>query len=66
MQAHQRKVDIYTREWGLPQKPVSTYYTFRFLREALDELGLLRSWDPALDAASRGSTETAAPAMATA
>ena len=52
MQAHQRKVDIYTREWNLPKKPVSTYYTFRFLREALDELGLLRSWDPALDAAS--------------
>lgn len=65
MQAHQRKVDIYTREWNLPKKPVSTYYTFRFLREALDELGLLRSWDPALDAASGAPTGTAEPALAT-
>lgn len=51
MAAHERKVEIYTREWGLPQQPVSTYYNFSFLKEALDELGLLRSWDPGLDAA---------------
>ena len=50
MEAYQRKVDIYTREWDLPSKPVSTYYNFKFLKEALQEFGLLRSWDPAMDA----------------
>jgi ABC-type nitrate/sulfonate/bicarbonate transport system substrate-binding protein len=49
MSAYQRKVDIYTREWELPSKPVETYYNFKFLKEALDELQLLRSWDPAMD-----------------
>lgn len=48
MEAYKRKVDIYTREWKLPPKPVEAYYDFRFLREALDELHLLRSWDPAM------------------
>jgi ABC-type nitrate/sulfonate/bicarbonate transport system substrate-binding protein len=57
MAAYQRKVDFYTSEWNLPKKPVSAYYTFKFLREALDDLGLLRSWDPAMDAAA------AAPAV---
>ena len=49
-QAYQRKVDIYTREWGLPEHPVETYYDFHFLKQALEELCLLRSWDPSLDA----------------
>jgi ABC-type nitrate/sulfonate/bicarbonate transport system substrate-binding protein len=49
MEAYQRKVDIYTREWKLPPKPVSGYYNFRYLKEALDELGMLRSWDKAMD-----------------
>ena len=30
MEAYQRKTDIYTREWGLPTNPVSTYYDFRY------------------------------------
>jgi hypothetical protein len=51
MAAYERKVEIYTREWNLPQHPVSTYYNFSFLKEALSELKLLRSWDPAMDAA---------------
>lgn len=49
MEAYRRKVDIYTREWNLPPKPVEAYYNFKFLKEALEELGLLRSWDPAMD-----------------
>jgi len=49
MDAHQRKVEIYTREWRLPPRPVEAYYDFRFLREAMDELGLLRAWDPAME-----------------
>jgi len=51
MSAYERKVKIYTDEWKLPKEPVSTYYNFSFLREALDELGLLRGWDPAMNAA---------------
>ncbi|HYY88523.1 MAG TPA: hypothetical protein VFA49_07000, partial [Chloroflexota bacterium] len=65
MEAHQRKVDIYTREWGLPKKPVSTYYTFAFLKQALNELGLLRAWDPALDAATAVTSASARAALAT-
>jgi ABC-type nitrate/sulfonate/bicarbonate transport system substrate-binding protein len=48
-EAYQRKVDIYTSEWNLPKKPVSDYYNFKYLKEALDELGMLRSWDPRMD-----------------
>jgi ABC-type nitrate/sulfonate/bicarbonate transport system substrate-binding protein len=51
MSAYQRKADIYTREWNLPEQPVSKYYNFSFLKEACQELGLLRSWDQAMDAA---------------
>jgi ABC-type nitrate/sulfonate/bicarbonate transport system substrate-binding protein len=51
MTAYQRKTDIYTREWNLPVQPVSKYYNFRFLKEACAELGLLRSWDAAMDSA---------------
>src|SRR5262247_3347212 len=47
--AYQRKVDIYTSEWNLPKKPVSDYYNFKYLKEALEELGMLRSWDPKMD-----------------
>ena len=47
--AYQRKVDIYTFEWNLPENPVSTYYDFHFLKQACEELGLLRSWDPTLE-----------------
>lgn len=60
MSAYERKTEIYTREWNLPKEPVSTYYTFSFLREALDELGLLRSWDPAMDAATKQPAGSAA------
>jgi ABC-type nitrate/sulfonate/bicarbonate transport system substrate-binding protein len=60
--AYQRKVDIYTFEWNLPKHPVSTYYDFRFLKQACGELGLLRSWSAALDA----SDAAAAPVLATA
>jgi hypothetical protein len=45
-------VDIYTREWKLPPKPVGAYYNFRFMKEALQELRLLRSWNPEMDAAA--------------
>lgn len=48
-EAHRRKVEIYTREWNLPSLPVAAYYEFGFLKQAMRELGLLRSWDPALD-----------------
>jgi len=51
MSAYERKNEIYTREWNLPKQPVSTYYNFSFLKEACKELGLLRSWDSAMDAA---------------
>lgn len=50
MDAYRRKVELYTREWSLPPRPVTAYYDFRFLKQALDELGLLRCWDPAMDA----------------
>jgi hypothetical protein len=50
MSAYERKVEIYTREWNLPDYPVAKYYRFDFLKQALRELKLLRSWDPALDA----------------
>jgi len=49
LEAYQRKVDFYTNEWSLPKKPVSDYYNFKYLKEALDELDMLRSWDPRLD-----------------
>jgi hypothetical protein len=49
--AYERKVAIYSREWSLPKYPVAKYYRFDFLRQALSELKLLRSWDPAFDAA---------------
>jgi hypothetical protein len=42
-------VDFYTSEWKLPKKPVSDYYNFKYLKEALDELGLLHTWDPRLE-----------------
>jgi len=48
-EAYQRKVDFYTSEWSLPKKPVSDYYNFKYLKEALDELGLLHSWDSRLE-----------------
>jgi hypothetical protein len=48
-EAYQRKVDFYTKEWSLPKKPVSAYYNFKSLKEALDELGVLRAWDPKMD-----------------
>jgi len=51
MAAYQRKTDIYTREWNLPVQPVSKYYNFSFLKEACQELGLLRNWDASMDAA---------------
>ena len=51
MDAYRRKVEIYTREWKLPPRPVEAYYNFSFLKDALDELGLLRSFDPAMEAA---------------
>jgi hypothetical protein len=47
--AYQRKVDIYTKEWNLPKKPVSAYFNFKYLKEALDDLGMLHSWDPKMD-----------------
>ena len=37
-EAYQRKVDICTNEWHLPKKPVSDYYNFKYLKEALDEV----------------------------
>jgi len=49
LDAYQRKVDFYTKEWNLPTKPVSDYYNFKYLKEVLDELDMLRSWDPRLD-----------------
>jgi ABC-type nitrate/sulfonate/bicarbonate transport system substrate-binding protein len=45
-EAYQRKVDFYTQEWNLPQKAVSDYYNFKYLKEALNELGMLHTWDP--------------------
>jgi hypothetical protein len=51
-EAYQRKVDIYTKEWNLPPKPVEAYYDFRFLKTALDELRLLRSWDSSMHVAA--------------
>jgi ABC-type nitrate/sulfonate/bicarbonate transport system substrate-binding protein len=48
---YERKVEIYTREWNLPPRPIHAYYNFTFLKEAMHDLRLLRSWDPALDAA---------------
>jgi hypothetical protein len=48
--AYERKVGIYTREWKLPEYPVAKYYRFDFLKQALGELKLLRSWDQAFDA----------------
>ena len=50
-EAYQRKVDIYTKEWNLPQKPVIAYYNFKYLKEALNELGMLHSWDAKMDLA---------------
>jgi ABC-type nitrate/sulfonate/bicarbonate transport system substrate-binding protein len=61
--AYQRKVDIYTREWNLPVHPIARYYDFRLLKQACTELGLLRSWDPAMD---QGAAPTGAPALASA
>lgn len=52
---YQKKVEIYTREWDLPPRPVHAYYTFSFLKDALRDLRLLRTWDPALDATSDGA-----------
>jgi hypothetical protein len=49
LDAYQRKVDFYTKEWHLPKKPVSDYYNFKYLKEVLDELDMLRSWDPRMD-----------------
>jgi NitT/TauT family transport system substrate-binding protein len=49
LEAYQRKVDFYTKEWNLPKKPVSDYYNFKYLKEVLDELDMLRSWDPRMD-----------------
>lgn len=49
MNAYQSKVDFYTREWKLLAHPVSKYYRFEFLKQALEELKLLRSWDQSLD-----------------
>jgi NitT/TauT family transport system substrate-binding protein len=60
--AYQRKVDIYTREWNLPLHPVSTYYDFRFLKQACLELGLLRGWDPAMDVGAPAEAATLATA----
>jgi NitT/TauT family transport system substrate-binding protein len=56
MDAYRRKVEIYTREWKLPVRPVEAYYNFQFLKEALDDLGLLRSFDPAMEAAINDPT----------
>jgi ABC-type nitrate/sulfonate/bicarbonate transport system substrate-binding protein len=50
IRAYERKVAIYAREWNLPEYSVAKYYRFDFLKQALEELKLLRSWDPALDA----------------
>jgi ABC-type nitrate/sulfonate/bicarbonate transport system substrate-binding protein len=47
--AYQRKVDLYEAEWNLPKAPLSTYYDFRFLKHAMDDLRLLRTWDPKMD-----------------
>ena len=57
--AYERKVAIYTREWNLPEYPVAKYYRFDFVKQALGELKLLRSWDPAFDAAGAKPTATA-------
>jgi len=62
MSAYERKNEIYTREWNLPKQPVSHYYNFSFLKEACKELGLLRSWDSAMDAALEIPKLTAASA----
>jgi ABC-type nitrate/sulfonate/bicarbonate transport system substrate-binding protein len=59
MSAYERKVAIYTREWDLPVHPVSTYYNFQFLKEALDVLKLLRTWDPAMDASGQSPVPNA-------
>jgi hypothetical protein len=49
LDAYQRKVDFYTKEWNLSKKPVSDYYNFKYLKEVLDELGMLNTWDPRMD-----------------
>lgn len=51
IEAYRRKVKFYSDEWNLPPKPVEAYYNFQFLKEALEELGLLRSWEPAMSTA---------------
>jgi hypothetical protein len=48
MGPYKRKVEIYTREWNLPPRPVHAYYNFTYLKEALEDLRLLRAWDPEL------------------
>ena len=58
--AYEHKVAIYSREWNLPKHPVAKYYRFDFLKQALSELKLLRSWDPALDAADAKPTAAVA------
>jgi hypothetical protein len=63
--AYERKVAIYTREWNLPEYPVAKYYRFDFLKQALDELKLLRSWDSALDAAYGSLTLSGAASSVT-
>jgi hypothetical protein len=55
-EAYQRKVDFYTNEWNLPKKPVSDYYNFKYLKEALDELGLLHTWDRGWNSRIEGSS----------
>jgi hypothetical protein len=57
--AYERKVGIYTREWNLPEHPVAKYYRFDFLKQALGELKLLRSWDAAFDASDAKLTAAA-------
>lgn len=51
LDAYRRKAEIYSREWHLPARPLSAYYNFAFLKQALEELRLLRAWDPQMDAA---------------
>lgn len=40
LDAFRQKIEAYTLEWKLPSLPFEQYYELRFVREALEELGL--------------------------
>ncbi|MBI2985161.1 MAG: ABC transporter substrate-binding protein [Deltaproteobacteria bacterium] len=44
MSLYRKKIEYYCKEYGLEPKPFDSYYEMRFVREALEELKLLRSW----------------------